>query len=363
MDKMVLIVDDDVMNIKSIQDILKDDFRIATAVSGPLALRILDRVMPDLILLDVNMPDMNGFEFFEQAKKRFGALTFPVVFMSADRGQDVETRALDAGAEDFIARPFAPALLKARVEHTLERCMYRTRLNEMAQEQAQSLISRTMRASDIQQGMLIAMASLIESRDGSTGEHIKHAERYMEIFSEAVHREGYHRELVTQEYMDNLCKAAYIHDVGKLRVSDAILQKQGGLSSDEFDQIKYHTTAGGEMIRSAMAEIPDEAYLSLAFDVATYHHERWDGSGYPKGLAGEAIPLSARIMAVVDVFDVLSSKRCYKQAIPLPQTFEIMGELAGEQFDPTLAQIFLKHKDEFARLAESFGCAGGQSDE
>jgi response regulator RpfG family c-di-GMP phosphodiesterase len=233
----------------------------------------------------------------------------------------------------------------------------------MARAQAGSIVRRTMRTGEIQQGMIIAMASLIESRDGSTGEHIRRAEKYMEILAEAVQREGYHRETVTDDYVDALCRAAYIHDIGKLCVSDAILQKQGGLTDEEFEQMKYHTTAGGEMIRSAMGDISDEDYVSLAFDVATYHHERWDGSGYPKGLAGESIPLSARIMAVVDVFDVLSTSRCYKQAIPLQQTFEIMGELAGEQFDPALAQIFLRHKDEFAGLARGFGCAGGNEDE
>lgn len=362
MDKLVLIVDDDVMNIKTIQSILEDDYRAATAVSGPLALRILDKIKPDLILLDVNMPDMNGFEFLAAYKKRSGGLPVPVVFMSAEGGAAVVNRALDCGAEDFITRPFTPALLKARVDHTIERCAYRNRLDEMAREQAQSLVRRTLRTGEIQQGMIIAMASLIESRDGSSGEHIRRAERYTEVFVEAIRKEGYHRELMTDEFADGLCRAAYIHDVGKLRVSDTILQKQGGLTDDEFEQMKYHTTAGGEMIRSSMRDLQDDVYVQLAVDVATYHHERWDGSGYPKGLIGESIPFSARIMAVVDVFDVLSTSRCYKQALPLQQAFEIMGELAGEQFDPTLAQIFLKHRDEFAKLAESYGCTGGNDD-
>lgn len=362
MDNLVLIVDDDVMNIKTIQGILQDDYRTATAVSGPLALRILDKITPELILLDVNMPDMNGFEFLAALKKRGGALPAPVVFMSAEGGPSVVNRALDAGAEDYITRPFTPALLKARVDHTIERCAYRMRLDEMAQEQANSLVRRTMRAEKLQQSIIIAMAGLIESRDGSTGEHIRRAERYAEVFVAAIRKEGYHRELMTDDFMDELCKAAYVHDVGKLRVSDAILQKRGGLTDEEFEQMKYHTTAGGEMIRSALRELDGDEYVELAADVATYHHERWDGSGYPKGLIGESIPFSARIMAVVDVFDVLSTSRCYKQAMSLQQTFEIMGELAGEQFDPALAQIFLKHKDEFAALAKSYGCTGGNED-
>ena len=252
MENLVLIVDDDVMNIKAIQDILRDEYRVATAVSGPLALRILDRTVPALILLDANMPDMSGFEFAAELKKRNGTLPCPIIFMSGEGGSAVEGRALEAGAEDYITRPFTPALLKLRVRHTLERCEYCRHLEEMARAQAGSIVRRTMRTGEIQQGMIIAMASLIESRDGSTGEHIRRAEKYMEILAEAVQREGYHRETVTDDYVDALCRAAYIHDIGKLCVSDAILQKQGGLTDEEFEQMKYHTTAGGEMIRSAM---------------------------------------------------------------------------------------------------------------
>ncbi|MGI5978428.1 MAG: HD-GYP domain-containing protein [Oscillospiraceae bacterium] len=363
MKKLVLIVDDDVMNIKTIQAVLETDYRVATALTGPLALRILERITPDIVLIDVNMPDMNGFEFLESLKMKCGKLPFPVIFVSAEHSSAIESRALDAGAEDFIARPFSPALLKARVDHTLERHELRVHFNELLQTQTQALIGSTLRANEIQKNMLIMMASLIESRDGSSGDHIRRVEQYMKIFVDAIRAEGYQRDLMTDEYMDALCKAAYIHDIGKLCVNDAVLQKQGDLTDAEFEQIKYHTTSGGEMIRSAMADSSGDDYLRIARDVATYHHERWDGSGYPKGLMGDSIPLSARIMALVDVFDVLSAGQCYRQAFSLKQTFEIMGNLAGEQFDPVLVQIFLKHKQEFAKLAESLGCRGGNDDE
>ncbi|MCH5203272.1 MAG: HD domain-containing protein [Oscillospiraceae bacterium] len=193
----------------------------------------------------------------------------------------------------------------------------------------------------LQNSTIIGMATLIESRDGDTGEHVKRTSVYVAMLAQAAKLEGYEVQTLTDSYIELLIKAAPLHDIGKIAVSDTILLKPSRLTQDEFEKMKYHALEGGRIVRNVIGGIGDEEYIGIASDVAAYHHEKWDGSGYNKGLSGTDIPLCARIMAIADVFDALISKRCYKEKYPLDEAFKIIGDSAGTHFDPTLTAIFL----------------------
>lgn len=194
------------------------------------------------------------------------------------------------------------------------------------------------------------MADLIENRDQDTGEHVKRTSRYVELLTRAAQREGYCSEVLTDDYVELLIKAAPLHDIGKIAVSDTILQKPGRLTKEEFEAMKEHTTAGGRIVGEVLKGIEEKGYIDIASQVAAFHHEKWDGSGYPHGLQGEMIPLGARIMAVADVFDALVSKRCYKEPMTISEAFDVIRESAGSHFDPTLAGIFCQIRREVGEV-------------
>ena len=217
---------------------------------------------------------------------------------------------------------------------------YKNELEKENELKTQTLIWHTRRMLAIQENAIIGMAELIESRDQDTGEHVKRTSRYVELLTHAAQKAGYCREILTNDYTELLIKAAPMHDIGKIAVSDAILQKPGRLTDEEFEEMKKHTTAGGRIIVKVMSNIEEKRYIDIATQVAEAHHEKWDGSGYPKGLKGDEIPIGARIMAVADVFDALVSKRCYKEAMPMDKAFDIIRESGGSHFDPELASLF-----------------------
>lgn len=208
-------------------------------------------------------------------------------------------------------------------------------------KKAKALREHSEKMLRIQNNTIIGMANLIESRDGDTGEHVKRTSRYVNMLASAAKDNGYCADVLTDGYVELLSKAAPMHDIGKISVPDSILQKPGKLTPEEYESIKSHAAEGGRIIREVMSGIEEKDYIDIAADVASCHHEKWDGTGYPKGLAGEEIPLCARIMAIADVFDALISKRCYKAPMSLDEAFGIIGESAGSHFDPTLTDIFL----------------------
>lgn len=211
--------------------------------------------------------------------------------------------------------------------------------NKSIQEHNENLIR-------LQDGVIISIANLIEDRDLETGEHVKRTSFYVELLARKAKADGVYGDILTEEYIERLAKAAPLHDIGKISVSDSILLKPGKLTSEEFEKMKSHASEGGKIIRQVFGELEDEEYVVMAADVARSHHEKWDGSGYGLGLVGDDIPLCARIMAIADVFDALVSKRCYKEAFPLDKAFEIIAESTGSHFDPKLAEVFLKLRPE-----------------
>lgn len=342
MSEVILVVDDDTANLMLAKKILGGDFRIAAANSGEAALRYLENNRPDLVLVDINMPDMDGFELVERMKANPQWHSISVIFLTADKSEEAEIRCFRAGAVDFVGKPFLPDILNSRVKRTLELERYRNSLEKMVEEQAQQLMGALRRISDMQEHVIVGMANLIESRDGSTGKHVKNTQTYVRMIAEELENRGLFSEVLNHDYIEKLCKAAPLHDVGKIQIPDNILQKPGKLTEEEYNRMKDHTTCSAAILDEIIGDMEEEDYIQLAKDVAMCHHERWDGKGYPKGLSGEQIPLGARIMSLADVFDALYEERCYKPAIrPIEKIYGILEEGKGTQFDPVITEVFL----------------------
>ncbi len=350
----ILIVDDDLVIIEAARRILQEEYKVASAVSGKTAFQILDQMTPDLILLDINMPDMDGFAVLAQLKTRKDTKGIPVIFLTGVQGPETETKALESGAEDFVSKPFTASVLKRRIMHCIQIRSYQKYLETMVSAQTEAIISREKQVGMIQEEMIKAMANIIESRDGSTGGHVKRTSKYVELLVNVLRKEGYAPMELTEYYAEMLCRAAYMHDIGKINVDDEILRKPGRFTPGEYQKMKSHAANGGDIIRKTMSEIDDQGYVSIAADVATHHHERWDGTGYPGGLAGGEIPLGARIMALADVFDALTSVRCYKKGMTEDEAFSLMEKEAGKQFDPELISIMLANKNIFSAQLHEF---------
>ena len=222
------------------------------------------------------------------------------------------------------------------------------------QDMSTAFIKNQQKISDMQVKIITGLANLIESRDTETGEHVDRTSAYVKTLAEDAKAEKLYPDILNDHYIGLLCTLAPMHDVGKILVSDKILRKPGKLTAEEYEEMKKHASMGGTVVRQVLSDITDEEYLSFASDLAVYHHEWWNGKGYPKGLKGEEIPLSARIMAISDVFDALVSKRCYKEAIPVEEAFEIIKSEAGAHFDPQLVEVFLKHKEKYIEINNSF---------
>ena len=230
-------------------------------------------------------------------------------------------------------------------------CLCYIYYNDLVQQDIQAEFAANQRKiSAMQEHIISGLANLIENRDTETGEHITRTSAYVRLLSESCVKDGVYTDKINDHFISLLATLAPMHDIGKIVVSDRILRKPARLDEEEYNQMKKHAAVGGTMVREVLNGITDEEYLSFASDIATYHHERWDGSGYPSGLKEEEIPLSARIMAIADVFDALTSKRCYKEAISAEEAFKIIEEESGTHFDPQLVEVFLKHKDEFASI-------------
>ena len=227
---------------------------------------------------------------------------------------------------------------------------YKNQLEEENERKTQDLIRHNRKMLSIQENAIIGMADLIENRDQDTGEHVKRTSKYVELLTRAAQRAGYCSQVLTDDYVELLVKAAPLHDIGKIAVSDTILQKPGKLTEEEFEAMKEHTTAGGRIVAAVLKGIEEKGYIDIASQVAAFHHEKWDGSGYPNGLQGETIPLGARIMAVADVFDALVSKRCYKESMSASEAFRVIRESGGSHFDPELVRIFSEIRGEVEKV-------------
>ncbi|PIM53535.1 two-component system response regulator [Roseateles chitinivorans] len=352
----VLVVDDTPDNLALMSELLRDRYRVKIANNGEKALRIAGaEPRPDLILLDVMMPGMDGHEVCERLKADPATRDVPVIFLTARSDVADETRGLALGAVDYITKPISPPIVMARVRTHLRLKASADFLRDKAAYLEAEVARRTAELAAIQDVTILAMASLAETRDSDTGNHIRRTQHYVKALAEALRGHPRWQALLTPEYIATLFKSAPLHDIGKVGIPDRILLKPGRFTPDEFEIMKSHPALGRDAIAQAEAQLGTPvAFLSTAKDIAYGHQEKWDGSGYPEGLRGEAIPLSARLMALADVYDALISRRVYKDAMPHGDAVAIIVQGRGSHFDPEVVDAFLRIQDEFQEIARRF---------
>lgn len=316
----VLVVDDNRTNLQIVRDILGKDYDLQLAISGEMALKFLGRRKPDLILLDLMMPGMDGKETLARIQLDPENKKIPVVFLTANRDVEEEIQCLDMGASDFITKPIVPEILKKRIGRILE-------LQELHDHLQSKIEEKTRQYQELALESIFAIVNIIEAKDEITEGHSVRVAGYSMALARAM---GYDEKQVDQVYQTGL-----LHDVGKIGIPDLILKKEGKLTSEEYGEIKEHTSIGGHIL----AAIETMDYLAAG---AKYHHERYDGTGYPKGLAGDEIPEIGRIIAVADVFDALVSKRHYKEAMDIETARSEILRGSGTQFDPKVVKVFIE---------------------
>lgn len=348
----ILIVDDTPENLKLMTGMLAADYDTRVANNGERALKLaMEGAAPDLVLLDIMMPGMDGYEVCRRLKANARTREIPIIFLTALTEIEDEQAGFDVGAVDYITKPVSPPIVLARVKTHLSLAAAADFLRDKNDYLESEIAKRTREVQLIQDVTIMAMASLAETRDNETGNHIRRTQRYVRVLAERLSSElG-----LNAESIELLYKSAPLHDIGKVGIPDAILLKPGKLTPEEFEIMKTHTTLGRDTILAAekLIETPS-TFLRLAREIAHYHQEKWDGSGYPEGLVGEAIPLSARLMALADVYDALISRRVYKPPFPHEKAVAIITEGRGKHFDPMMVDAFLEIQGEFLAIADRY---------
>lgn len=353
---LLLLVDDVPANLELLTDCLRDNYRLMVARSGERALALASGPRrPQLILLDIQMPGMDGYSVLKALQRDPATAEIPVIFVTALSDSLREEKGLALGAVDYVTKPINAPILRARVSAHLALKTSRDFLSDKAAYLEQEVSRRTREVVALQDVVVHAMASLAEARDNETGNHILRTKNYVRRLAEELSAQGHFAELLSADYIDHLCKSAPLHDIGKVGIPDHILLKPGRLTAEEFEVMKTHTTLGYDAILNAEQALGMEVdFLACAKEIALYHQEKWDGSGYPEGLAGEAIPLSARLMALADVYDALISERVYKRAFTHEESLAIIQEGRDQHFDPALVDTFLGIHEDFREIAQRY---------
>jgi len=372
----VLVVDDTKENLTVIGQLLRPYYHVRVANSGQRALQVADSApFPDLILLDVMMPGMDGYQVLQTLRSQPHTRTIPVIFVTAMDADEDEERGLSLGAVDYVTKPIKPGLLLARVRAHLE---LKAARDALARQNAEldAEVHRRMAENDlIKDFSLNALATLAEKRDNETGNHLRRTQAYVEaLMAKLQTHPRFALELSDPAARERIAKAAPLHDIGKVGIPDAILLKPGRLTPQEFEIMKMHASIGAQAIGDAIRSVQQAqtptgqsasaadavltakslSFLETTRQIAGSHHEKWDGSGYPEGLAGDVIPLPARLMALADVYDALMSKRHYKAAMNQQETVEIIAQGRGTHFDPDIVDAFMALQDQFADIARHF---------
>ena len=360
-DEIILIVDDMPENLSVLGELLHGaGYHVKVATNGLTALNLANQQpRPSLILLDVMMPEMDGHEVLRQLRSNINTREIPVIFLTAMNSDDDEERAFGEGIADYITKPLKPALALARVRSQLLVRQARRWLQDQNLA-LEAEVKRRMQENDLIQAVSIrALAHLAETRDNETGAHIQRTQSYIRLLATRLTDHPRFATTLSNKYIEVLSRSAPLHDIGKVGIPDHILLKPEKLTPDEWVIMKTHTTIGSDAIALAERDIDTSVeFLRQAKEIARSHHERWDGTGYPDGLAGDTIPLSARLMAIADVFDALISKRVYKPAITFSEVYRIMQEGRDKHFDPDIIDNFLAGYKEFEAIAAHYGIEG-----
>lgn len=341
----ILIVDDVPENLMVLMNILKDDYTVIAANNGEKAISLAQNdPKPDIILLDIVMPGMDGYEVCRRLQKDMPTRDIPIIFITAKTEVDDEAKGLDLGAVDYIGKPVNAAIVRARVRNHLELKRHRNHLEELVAQ-------RTFQLKKAQESVIEAMGMVAEHRDPETGSHISRTKAYVNLLSNELSKLPKYDKILTPHIIELVTNAAPLHDLGKIAISDAILLKEGPLTPEEFEIIKTHPLIGEETIRLAEQKFKDNDTLMIAKDIAGAHHEKWNGTGYPRSLKGEEIPLWGRIMAVADVYDAIISRRSYKEPKSHKTALSYLIDHKGTQFDPDIIDAFLAVEDQILETA------------
>jgi putative two-component system response regulator len=359
----ILIADDEPVSRMILEEMLSQHYSVHAVSNGREAIDYLSTAPKvDLILLDVVMPEINGFEACRWIKSESRFKEIPVLILTSLEGDSQEELGLSLGAEDFIHKPFSSLVVLARVRNHLELALARRRLRDRNQEleilvaeRTRDLLNEKRQVIAVQGVTITALCTLAEMRDNETGNHIRRTQNYIKVLAEQLRDHSRFNTELNDETSQLLFKSAPLDDIGKVGIPDAILQKPGKLTADEWEIMKCHPELGRNALAQAEREFGESvSFLRYAQDIAYCHHEKWDGTGYPQGLAGDAIPLSARLMAVADVYDALISQRVYKRAFSHTQAMSLIQEGRGKHFDPDITDALLDTEDQFFNIAQSF---------
>ena len=348
--KTIFLVDDDVTNLTIGHNILSELYNTVTINSGARLLKMLGKLVPDMILLDVDMPAMSGFECIRHIKEIENFKHIPIIFVTAKNDSDSELVGLSLGAVDYVVKPFSPPILLKRIavhllleEQKRELVKFNTSLKEMVDEKTHAVV-------DLQNAILQVIADMSDFRDDGLREHVSRTKTFLNIMVNAAASEEKFANYTKGWDIDLLLQASQLHDVGKLGVNESILMKSTSLTQKEFDEIKKHTQVCDRIISRVRTTTSQQKFLELARMFATTHHERWDGTGYPNGLKEEEIPFESRLMAIADVYDTLVQNRPYRTAYTHEEAVAIIKNESGSHFDPKLVELFARHADKFGEI-------------
>jgi putative two-component system response regulator len=339
----IMIVDDSRSSLRLLESmLLEQGYTVNSFLNGRQALEWATKNHPDLALLDIVMPDIDGFEVCECLKRDTKLRDVPVIFISSQNEIKSKVKAFGMGCVDYITRPFEFEEVRTRVKTHLRLRQMQITLENQNHELGKLVEEKVKEISDSWLVTILALAKLSESRDDDTGKHLERVQVLCRIIAENLASLPEYRETIDSKFIDNIYHASPLHDIGKVGIPDRILLKPGKLDPKEFNVMKQHTIIGAQTLEAVQEKYQSNVFIEMGIAIARSHHERWDGRGYPDGLAGRDIPLCARIMAVADVYDALRTTRCYKQAIPHESAIAIIREGMGNQFDPDVVDTFLK---------------------
>ena len=348
----IIIVDDNMAYLTMGKNMLRTFYEVYPAPSVAKLFEILEKVMPDLVLLDIEMPGMNGYEAIKQMKADPRLTDIPVIFLTAKSDESSELEGFNLGAVDYISKPFSEPLLLKRIANQLLIVQQKKALKDYADSLSEKVHEKTREVINLQNAVLTTVADLVEFRDNYTGGHVSRTQLYLKALTDELIREGIYANEIKNWNVEFFLASAQLHDVGKIAISDLILNKPGKLTPEEFEIMKTHVTVGVEAIKGIMHSANEHAFLDHALLVVGTHHEKWDGTGYPAGLKDKDIPLEGRLMAIADVYDALISVRPYKKVFTHGEACKIIEDGAGTHFDPVLVDAFIKIEDEFAKVVQ-----------
>jgi len=352
--KKIIIVDDNLTNLVSLKNILKPVYEVFPVPSAAMMLDLLGHVKADLILLDVQMPELDGYDAIRILKTNSSYKDIPVIFVTALRNEQSEIEGLELGAVDYIYKPYVAPLLLRRIETQLSLASHEKELQKLNNIIQKKLIAKIGEVFDLQTSILNIVAGMVESRDDTTGGHIHRIQKYLRCLINGMMDSNLYCDEIYSWNMDFVLPSSQLHDVGKIAISDTILNKPEKLTDEEYEIMKTHAQIGMDAICRMEKNTTDSGFLKHAKKFAGSHHEKWDGSGYPNGLSGTDIPLEGRLMAIADVYDALVSVRPYKEPFTPEKAARIIRDSSGTHFDPNLVYAFEAVSDQFASIADLF---------